>query len=60
MASELHDLSLVGAPYGLVHRPLGAVTLVGPLRMDYDKALRSVRAAATELSRFVGEIYGEN
>jgi len=57
---KLHDLSLVGAPYGLVHRPLGAVTLVGPLRMDYDKALRSVRAAATELSRFVGEIYGEN
>jgi heat-inducible transcriptional repressor len=57
---KLRDLSLVGAPYGLANRPLGAVSIVGPLRMDYDKALRSVRAAAFELSRFVGEIYGEN
>jgi heat-inducible transcriptional repressor len=57
---KLRDVSLVGAPYGLASRPLGAVGLVGPIRMDYDKALRSVRAAASELSRFVGEIYGEN
>jgi heat-inducible transcriptional repressor len=57
---ELRELSLVGASYGLVNRPLGSVSLVGPLRMDYDKALRSVRGAAVELSRFVEELYGEN
>jgi heat-inducible transcriptional repressor len=57
---KLREMSLVGATYGLVNRPLGAVSLVGPLRMDYDKAIRSVRAAASELSRFVGEVYGEN
>ena len=53
----LSRVSLVGATYGLTHRTLGAVTLLGPLRMDYDKAIRSVRAAAHELSRFVEEVY---
>jgi heat-inducible transcriptional repressor len=56
----LRELSLVGATYGLQHRTLGAVSLVGPLRMDYEKALRSVRSAAHELSRFVEEAYGED
>jgi heat-inducible transcriptional repressor len=56
----LRDLSLVGASYGLTTRTLGAVTLLGPVRMDYDKALRSVRAAAHELSRFVEELYDDN
>jgi heat-inducible transcriptional repressor len=57
---DLHSLSLVGASYGLAHRTLGTVTLLGPVRMDYDKAIRSVRAAAHELSRFVEEIYDDN
>ena len=56
----LRELSLVGASYGLTNRALGAVTLLGPVRMDYDKALRSVRAAAHELSRFVEELYDDN
>lgn len=55
----LRDLALVGATYGLAHRTLGAVSLLGPLRMDYEKALRSVRAAAHELSRFVEDVYTE-
>lgn len=54
---SLRHVSLVGATYGLTNRTLGAVTLLGPLRMDYDKAIRSVRAAAHELSRFVEEVY---
>jgi len=28
--------------------------------MDYDKAIRSVRAAAAELSRFVEDVYEDN
>ncbi len=56
----LRDLALVGASYGLTTRTLGAVTLLGPVRMDYEKALRSVRGAALELSRFVEEIYEDN
>ena len=56
----MRDLALVGASYGLTTRTLGAVTLLGPVRMDYEKAIRSVRAAAHELSRFVEEIYEDN
>ncbi|MEK6275017.1 MAG: heat-inducible transcriptional repressor HrcA [Actinomycetota bacterium] len=56
----LRDVSLVGASYGLANRTLGAVSLLGPLRMDYEKAIRSVRAAAHELSRFVESVYEDN
>jgi heat-inducible transcriptional repressor len=56
----LRELALVGATYGIAHRTLGSVSLLGPLRMDYEKALRSVRSAATELSRFVEEIYTDD
>jgi heat-inducible transcriptional repressor len=54
------DAALVGASYGLTNRALGAVGLLGPVRMDYEKALRSVRGAAQELSRFVEEVYEDN
>ena len=57
---DLQRLSLVGAAYGVANRTLGAVSLLGPVRMDYEKALRSVRGAASELSRFVEEIYEGN
>jgi heat-inducible transcriptional repressor len=53
----LREIALVGACYGLVHRALGAVSLVGPVRMDYDKALRAVRSAALELSRFSESVF---
>ena len=56
----LKEVSLVGASYGLTNRRLGTVSLIGPLRMDYDKAIRSVRSAASELSRYVEELYAEN
>jgi heat-inducible transcriptional repressor len=57
---DLRDVSLVGASYGLANRSLGTVSLLGPIRMDYDKAIRSVRAAAYELSRFVEDVYADN
>jgi heat-inducible transcriptional repressor len=56
----LQGVALVGASYGLGHRMLGAVSLLGPVRMDYAKALRSVRGAAQELSRFVEEVYTDS
>jgi heat-inducible transcriptional repressor len=55
---ELRGASYVGTSYGLPNRSLGAVGLFGPLRMDYEKAIRSVRAAAFELSRLVEDVYG--
>jgi heat-inducible transcriptional repressor len=58
-APELRSVSVVAANYGLPRRNLGTVSVLGPVRMDYPNAIASVRAAAAELSRFVGEIYGE-
>ena len=40
---ELRSVSVVGANYGLGHRNLGSVGVVGPLRMDYATAIASVR-----------------
>jgi heat-inducible transcriptional repressor len=54
---QLATVSLVGAPYGLQHRNLGTVSLVGPMRMDYVKAIDAVRVAARELSSFVEGLY---
>ena len=56
---ELRSLSLVAANYGLPARNLGAVSVVGPVRMDYPRAIQAVRQAASELSRFVAEVYDE-
>jgi heat-inducible transcriptional repressor len=58
--ADLSSVSLVGATYGIRSTPLGAVGLVGPLRMDYEKAIRTVRAAAFELSRFVEDVYEDS
>jgi heat-inducible transcriptional repressor len=54
---DLVGVALVGAPYGLQSRNLGTVSLLGPMRMDYVKAIAAVRSAAHELSRFVEELY---
>jgi heat-inducible transcriptional repressor len=58
-APELRSMSMVAANYGLARRNLGAVSVIGPLRMDYPGAIIAVRQAANELSRFVAEVYDE-
>jgi heat-inducible transcriptional repressor len=58
-APALHSLALVAAAYGLPQRRLGAVSVIGPLRMDYGRAIRSVREAASQLSTFVADVYDE-
>jgi heat-inducible transcriptional repressor len=54
----LQSLAVVGAGYGLPTRKLGTVSVIGPVRMDYPRAIRSVREAAHELSRFIEDVYG--
>jgi heat-inducible transcriptional repressor len=56
---ELRSASVVGANYGLGYRNLGAVGIIGPVRMDYATAIASVRGAAGELSRFFETVYDE-
>jgi heat-inducible transcriptional repressor len=54
---ELRSASVIAASYGLGHRTLGTVSVIGPVRMDYRRAIDSVRAAAHALSGFVEEVY---
>jgi heat-inducible transcriptional repressor len=55
----MRGLAMVAANYGLATRNLGTVSLVGPMRMDYAVAIRSVRSAAHALSEWVADIYEE-
>lgn len=54
---ELRTVSVIGANYGLGNRNLGAVGVLGPLRMDYATAIASVQGAARELSRYCETVY---
>ena len=56
----LQSLSLVAANYGLPQRNLGTVSVVGPTRMDYRRAITTVREAAHQLSRFIEDVYEES
>jgi heat-inducible transcriptional repressor len=58
-APAMRSLALVAASYGLPQRSLGAVSVIGPLRMDYGRAIRSVREAAAQLSSFIVDVYDE-
>jgi heat-inducible transcriptional repressor len=53
----LQSLYLVARNYGLPQRNHGTVSVIGPTRMDYARAIRTVREAAMQLSRFVEDIY---
>jgi heat-inducible transcriptional repressor len=53
----LRSMSVVAAGYGPAQHPLGVVSLIGPVRMDYASAIASVRGAARELSMFVEDVY---
>ena len=53
----LRSLAMVAAGYGLPLRPLGTVSLIGPVAMDYAATIGVVREAAAQLSRFVEDVY---
>jgi heat-inducible transcriptional repressor len=57
---QLRSWALVAAGYGLPGRPLGAVSVLGPVRMDYGVAIPTVREAAHQLSRFVADVYEDS
>lgn len=45
----LQSFALVATGYGIAPRKLGAVSVIGPVRMDYAGAIVTVREAANEL-----------
>jgi heat-inducible transcriptional repressor len=58
-SEAMRSLALVAAGYGLPQRNLGAVSVIGPMRMDYGQAIQTVREAAAQLSRYVSDVYDE-
>jgi heat-inducible transcriptional repressor len=56
-AAAMYGCSLVAANYGVAHRNLGTVGVLGPTRMDYPAVIGSVEHTARTLSRLVEEIY---
>jgi heat-inducible transcriptional repressor len=56
----MRGLAVVATPYGMASRKLGTVSVIGPVRMDYPRAIANVREAAFELSRFVEDAYAGN
>jgi heat-inducible transcriptional repressor len=55
----LRSLAVVAASYGLPQRTLGAVSVIGPVWMDYPQVIPVVREAAAQLSSFVTDVYDE-
>jgi heat-inducible transcriptional repressor len=55
----MRSWALVGTGYGMPQRKLGAVSVIGPVHMDYERAISTVRGVAGQLSRFVEDAYAE-
>ena len=55
---ELTPFSMVASTYGTGGESVGSLGLLGPTRMDYGKAVASVRAVATSLERALAALTG--
>jgi len=52
-AAEMHHCTLIIAPYSYRKRTVGALGVVGPTRMEYDRAIRTVEYIAELTSRLL-------
>jgi heat-inducible transcriptional repressor len=52
-AAEMRHCTLIVAPYSYRNRTLGAVGVVGPTRMEYERAIRAVEYVAHLTSRLL-------
>lgn len=55
---ELSECSVVLAPYGEAGRAVGALGVLGPMRMRYGRAISTVRYVADLLSDLLCDLYG--
>jgi heat-inducible transcriptional repressor len=54
---EMHDVSLVLAPYGVAGRAVGVVGVLGPTRMAYPHAISTVRYVSALMNELVDHLY---
>jgi heat-inducible transcriptional repressor len=56
-SAEMHDVSLVLAPYGRPGRALGVVGVLGPTRMSYPHAIGTVAFVSGLMNELVDHLY---
>ena len=56
--NELSECSLVVSPYGVSGEAVGALGVMGPMRMPYSRAISTVRYVAGLMSDLFGDLYG--
>jgi heat-inducible transcriptional repressor len=56
-SAEMHDVSLVLAPYGRPGRAIGVVGVLGPTRMSYPQAIGTVRFVSGLMNELVDHLY---
>jgi heat-inducible transcriptional repressor len=56
-SEEMHDVSLVLAPYGRLNRAVGVVGVLGPTRMSYPQAIGTVRFVSGLMNELVDHLY---
>jgi heat-inducible transcriptional repressor len=57
--NELKECSLVVSPYGVTGAAMGALGVMGPMRMPYSRAISTVRYVADLMSDLFRDLYGE-
>jgi heat-inducible transcriptional repressor len=55
--AEMHDVSLVLAPYGRPGQAIGVVGVLGPTRMSYSQAIGTVRFVSGLMNELVDHLY---
>lgn len=56
--NELSECSLVVSPYGVSGEAVGALGVMGPMRMPYSRAVSTVRYVAALMSDLFRDLYG--
>ncbi len=57
-AEVIQDYSVVISCYGLPDEAVGTISVVGPTRMPYARAISAISYMASMMSRLVAELYG--
>ena len=55
--AEMHEVSLILAPYGQPGRAIGVVGVLGPTRMSYPQAIGTVRFVSGLMNELVDHLY---
>ena len=53
---SLGETSVVAVPYGPEEQPIGAIAVIGPMRMNYGKVISVVDFTADLVSQIIGEL----